>query len=42
MLHLMIQPPGKPVNDPVFGAKINGGQQLVYGPGIFHTPILLW
>ncbi len=41
MFYLMVQPSREPVYDPVFGAKVYRGGQLVNGPGILHGSALI-
>src|SRR5690606_2862933 len=41
MFHLVVEPPGKPVDQFVLGAKVHRGEQLVDGPGVLHIARLI-
>ena len=40
VLHLVIEPTGKPIDKTVISAKICSGKKLVYGPYIFNLAII--
>ena len=41
VFYLMVKATGEPVHNFVFRAKINSGEQLMYGPSIFHGTIFV-